>query len=232
VGDEHHGEPLRLDAVDALREVLDGLWCEHRRRFIEHEQPAAFPDRLGDLDLLLLAETEVGREGVRVDLRAEELRELVEALLRPLLLEHQTGLAEHEVLENGERGHQGGVLVHHADAVVDRRLRRGDRRGHAVDRDRAGIGLLHARENADQGRLAGAVLAQQAVHLTAHDVEGDAVVGHDAGEGLRDVAERDHVGRGRCCQEGLLGVGSGSVPNRIARHRVLSSVRVRHPWRR
>ena len=54
----------------------------------------------------------------------------------------------------------------------------------AVPGDRALVGLVGAGEHLDQGGLAGAVLAEQAVHLAGADVEVDAVEGPDAGERL------------------------------------------------
>ena len=50
-----------------------------------------------------------------------------------------------------------------------------------------GVGLVRSGEDLDQRRLAGAVLAEQAVHLTGADVEVDAVQRPDAGEGLDDA---------------------------------------------
>ena len=45
----------------------------------------------------------------------------------------------------------------------------------AVDRDLARVGPMHAAENADQRRFAGAVLADQRVDFARHHVEIDAV---------------------------------------------------------
>ena len=49
------------------------------------------------------------------------------------------------------------------------------------------VGLVRTGEDLDQGRLAGAVLAEQAVHLAGADVEVDAVEGADARELLDDA---------------------------------------------
>jgi hypothetical protein len=59
----------------------------------------------------------------------------------------------------------------------------------------AAIGLVNAGEQADQRRLAGAVLAEQHVDLTGMEIEGDIVVGDNAGERLGDAAQGDG-GRG------------------------------------
>ena len=56
------------------------------------------------------------------------------------------------------------------------------------DRDRALVGLMHAVEGLHQGRLAGAVLADDRVDRAGSDARGDVVVGDDTGEALRDAA--------------------------------------------
>ena len=67
---------------------------------------------------------------------------------------------------------------------------RGDPDRLAVDQDLAFVRLLHAGEDADQRRLAGAILAQQDMDLARIELERDAVIGHHAGEALGDVADR------------------------------------------
>ena len=56
------------------------------------------------------------------------------------------------------------------------------RTGRAVEQHLARVGLVGAGEHLDQGGLAGAVLAEQAVHLPRVHVEVDAVEGAHAGE--------------------------------------------------
>ncbi len=86
--------------------------------------------------------------------------------------------------------HQQHVLEHRADAELEAGARRGDPDRLAVDQDLAFVRLLHAGEDADQRRLAGAVLAQQHMDLARLEVERDAVIGDHAGEALGDVADR------------------------------------------
>ena len=54
--------------------------------------------------------------------------------------------------------------------------------------DLAGVRLVEPVEDVHQRRLAGAVLAEQRVHLAAAELEVDVVVGDDARERLRDPA--------------------------------------------
>ena len=61
----------------------------------------------------------------------------------------------------------------------------------AVEEDLALVGPVEAGEDVRERALAGAVLAEQRVHLALGRLEVDAVVRDDAGEPLRDPAERD-----------------------------------------
>ena len=52
--------------------------------------------------------------------------------------------------------------------------------------------LVQTEQNAHQRGFTGAVFAQQGVHFAAAQLEGDIVVGLDAGEFLGDVQHLDH----------------------------------------
>ena len=60
----------------------------------------------------------------------------------------------------------------------------------AVQADGAGVGLVEAGDDLDQRRLAGAVLAEQRMHLAGADVEADPVQRAHAGKRLGDLVER------------------------------------------
>ena len=59
----------------------------------------------------------------------------------------------------------------------------------AVEQDRALVGAVHPVQGLHQRRLAGAVLPDDGVHLTAPHPQLDVAVGDDAGETLRDPAQ-------------------------------------------
>src|SRR5205814_7898561 len=90
------------------------------------------------------------------------------------------------------------VRMDHADAEPDGVGRAADRDRAAVIDDLAGIRPGQAVDDVHQRALAGAVLAQQRVHLSPPDVEVDAVVGPERTVRLDDAAQdqRDVVGRG------------------------------------
>ena len=95
----------------------------------------------------------------------------LDALLGGVLVE-QDPLAgrldpEHDVLGDRHHRDQHEVLVDHADPQVDRIARRAHRDRLPVDPDLALVRLVETVEDVHQRRLAGAVLAEQGVHLTA-----------------------------------------------------------------
>ena len=69
-----------------------------------------------------------------------------------------------------------------------------------------GVRPVQAGQDADQGRLAGAVLAEQAVHLAAAEGQVDPVVREHARERLRDPYELDDRRVGRFAHPGRLSV--------------------------
>ena len=69
--------------------------------------------------------------------------------------------------------------------------------------DLARVRLVHAGEHLDQGRLAGAVLADQGVHLAGVGGEVHAGQGMHAGEALVDVPDGQDRVAGRGCQQFL-----------------------------
>ena len=73
--------------------------------------------------------------------------------------------AEEQVCRSVELVRERKILVDGLDAELARfaRVRDGDR--FAVDRDLAGVGMVDARDDLDQRRLAGAVVADDRVHL-------------------------------------------------------------------
>ena len=138
VGDEDDRQPAIRQAAQQVQQLHGLLRREHGRRLVEDEQVRAVVHRLEDLDALLLAHGQVLDERVRVDLEAQLRAELTDALghlvhvaqHRPRLV-----LAQDDVLRDGERGHEHEVLVHHADAVLDRVFGRVNRERLALVRD-------------------------------------------------------------------------------------------------
>lgn len=100
-------------------------------------------------------------------------------------------VAEEDVLGDRQALHQVEFLVDGGDAEAHGGDGRLERDVFAAPGDPSVVGLVGAGEDLDEGGLAGAVLAEEAVDLAGLDVEVDAVEGADAGEGLGDAGHRE-----------------------------------------
>ena len=98
-------------------------------------------------------------------------------------------VAEEDVLGDRQAVDDVELLVHGRDAEFDRRLGRGDLDLLAEPGDLALIRAMDAGEHLDQGRLARAVLSEDAVHLAGEDVQVDSAQRLHAREGLRHALD-------------------------------------------
>ncbi len=80
------------------------------------------------------------------------------------------------------------MLMHHVDAGANGVVRRANGCGRAADPDFAGVRLIVAVEDAHQGRLAGAVLADDAMDAAPPHLEPDVAIGVHRAETLVDAA--------------------------------------------
>ena len=196
VRDEDHGAPLVRHAAQRLEQHLRLLRREHRGRLVQDQDARVPIERLEDLDALLLAERQLPDARARIDVEAVALRDLADAALdRPRVDPERAALAavvaEDDVLRDGERLDEPEVLVHHADARVERVARRIEVHRPAVEEDLALVRAVEAGEDVRERALAGPVLAEQRVNLARGRLELDAVVREDAGKALRDPAHRN-----------------------------------------
>ena len=193
--------PSRGEAAQDGEDLGGLLRGQDRGRLVEDEDPGLAVERLEDLDPLLPADRQGLDLGLGVDLEAEALAELDDPAVRLLAVEEDAVghrlLAEEDVLGDGEHRHEHEVLVDHADAAGDRVGRPVDRDGRAVEQDLALVRDGQPVQDVHEGRLAGAVLAEQGVDLAGPQVEADVVVGEHAGIAFRDPPhlERRHERR-------------------------------------
>ena len=170
VRDEDHGLPLLGHRAERGEERHGLLRRENRCRLV-HDQDARLPvQRLQDLHALLLSDRELPDTRPRMHLEPVALAELRDASLDRTLV-HEEGaalgavIAEHDVLGDGERLHQPEVLVHHADAGVQRIAWGVEVDRLAVERDVALVRPIEAGQDVRERRLPGAVLPEERVHL-------------------------------------------------------------------
>ena len=104
-------------------------------------------------------------------------------------------MGEVDVLCHGQRGDEAELLEDHGDARTPRVQGTGQQEGSVAELQGPLIGLVDAVDHLDEGRLARAILAHEAVDLAAAQREVHAVKGLDAAEGLADArGAQDDVG--------------------------------------
>jgi hypothetical protein len=212
VRDEDHGPPLVRHSAQRLEQDVGFLRRQHRGRLVQDQDARVAIKGLQDLDALLLPQRQLPDARTWIDVEAVALRDLADAALdRPRADPEGAALAamvaEHDVLRDGERLDEAEVLVHHADACIERIAWRLEVDRPAVEEDLALVRPVEAGEDVRESALAGPVLAEQRVNLARSRLELDAVVRDDAGKALRDPAHR-HSRRG----------ARGAPPVRLLRH--------------
>ncbi len=110
--------------------------------------------------------------------------------------EAEAGLlvAEVDVLGDAEALDEVELLVDRRDPEVHRGLRVGEAYLLPLPADGAFVGLVDPGEDLDEGRLAGAVLAEEAVHLAGADVEVHPTECDHSRETLHDVGHAQEGG--------------------------------------
>src|SRR4029450_10477773 len=96
---------------------------------------------------------------------------------------------EEHVVVDAQLVDQGQVLVDGVDAEAPGVVDGAQRHLLAADEDPAGVGLVEAAEDLDQGRLAGAVVADEAEHLALAEAQVDVAEGGDPAEALGRVLD-------------------------------------------
>ena len=193
VGDEHDRGAGLLELAHDAHQLVGLLRGEHRGRLVEDEHPRVARERLDDLDALLDADGEILHQRIGVDVEAEARGDLADALAGGLQIQDAAGLgrlvAEHDVLGDGEDRDEHEVLMDHADAGAHRVAGTLEVLHDVVEQDDAVVGSVQPVQDVHQGRLARAVLAEEAVDLPGLHDEIDVVVRDEGAEPLGDPAE-------------------------------------------
>ena len=214
VGDEDDAAAGGGDALAHREQRVDLGGQQHGGRLVEHEQLRVAEQALDDLDALALADRQVGDARVRRHLEAVLGPQRLEPARAFGALEHAVRLAEQQVVDDARIADQAEVLMHHRDALRERVARAGGAVRAAGERHAAGVGRVDAEDDVAQRRLAGAVLAEQAVDLAGTDVERDAVERGQRAEALADAVERDSSAAGGRRKQALRCI----VPDRLDDH--------------
>ena len=218
VTDEDHGDALGAQLSQDAEQVAGLVRGDRRRRLVQEEDPRLQGEGLGDLDQLHLGRAEGGDRPGRRHVESHRLhpgsRVSVNGCVIDELWKPGRYPLEQDVLCHGELRDQVVLLVDDADPRLQRVARGPKTNGRPVDRDAAGVRLVNAGEDLDQRALAGAVLADQGLDLSAAQAERDVVQRHDSRKLLANAGRlEDHARRrhgAHFCSAGRRGTGSSA----------------------
>ena len=180
--------PMPFAAIErSARKRPLGLARRQRRgRLVEDEDARAAHQRLRDLHTLLLADRESADQAIWIEIEMIVAADLREALGRSRARQAavRAGLSDQQVLKHRVARHELEMLMHHADAEIQRVGGVADRDGAALDLDRARVGGIGAEEHVHQRGLAGAVLAEQPEDVAGVQGEVDGIGGLHRAEAL------------------------------------------------
>ena len=188
--DEDDAAPRVADAVYLLVELLAALLGERRRRLVDDDDLRGEVGRLDDLDELSVLEIVLVDLLLRADVGEvvfpQELVRLPVHLARVLdAVFHEAVLvAEEDVLRDGEARERAELLHDDGDAFLVRLDLVFRMDFLAVEDEFPAVDRVDAGQHVGQRRFAGAVLADQRVHLAFVDVEGHVADGFRDAEGF------------------------------------------------
>ena len=195
---------VRRQAREDLEELGRLLRRQHGGRLVQHEDLGAAVERLQDLDALLLADADVLDACIRVDREARSA---------PASSRTRASRAARSRAARRRASAPPPRTMFSATVITGISMKcwctipipaaiasfaESNATGFPFDPDLALVGPVEPVEDVHQRRLAGAVLAEQRVHLARLEVEVDVVVGDDAGEALGDAAQLEDGGLGHC----------------------------------
>ena len=173
VGDEEDGFAFAGKLLHRGHQLFDLLRGQHRGRLVEDEDLVVAIQHLQNFDALLHTDRDILDLGVKVDVQAVALGDLLD-LFACLFLLQKAALrrlrAEDDVVEHGEHVHQLEVLVHHADAERGGVVRVLDGHDLAILFDDALFRLVEAEQNRHERRLARAVFTEERMDLTLFEL--------------------------------------------------------------
>ena len=198
--DEKDGFAFRSEILHDLHQLVDLLRRENCRRLVEDQDFIVAVEHFENFGSLLHADGNILDLRVRIDAQTVALRQGDDLLARLLLLQEARLVrlhAENDIVQHREALDQLEVLVNHADVEVVGVVGVADFDDLSVLFNDAALRLIEPKEHAHQRRLAGTVFAEQRVDFPSLELEGDVVIGADAGKFLRDIQHLNDIFRFR-----------------------------------
>ena len=171
VRDEEHGDAAFAQPAQALEQQRDLAPGDDSGGLVEDQQPDIVRHGARDLDHLLVGDRERSHRRARIEGDAELAHQLGCLLPGAPVVDQAESVAplvaEEDVLGDGQLRKQRELLVDHVDAGEFCLARRRPAHGLTGEDHLALVGRKRAGDDLDQGGLAGAVLAEQAVDLAS-----------------------------------------------------------------
>ena len=173
---------------------------QHRCRLVQDQKALVEPEQLEKFELQLFPgrQRRHGPVERHAERHARQKGFKRRALLLPVDEGRGIGAADDKVLGGGERGHQGEMLVDHADAQRLRLARIADAGLPPVEQQLPLVGRIKAHDAFDQHRFARTILAQKRMERTAGNFHANIVQRHQRAEhfGHADGFERRRAAGG------------------------------------
>ena len=180
---------LREVAHDAVKR-LGFLWSENGGWFIKNQQPSTSVQHLDNFDALLFADGQFVNLAFRINVEVVTVAEFLNLLMDFSEVQHRrTRQAEDDVLCHRVIADQHEMLKDHADALTDRLAGCAELHHLPPDANFALVRSVKSGNDAHEGGLARAILAEDRVNLTLAQVEVDVIVGKHSGKALGDLSE-------------------------------------------
>ncbi len=183
--------------TDQREELVDFARRERGGRLVHHQHRCRRGQGLRDLHHLALREAQEVQRHTRRNLHAQfgEKPRCPIVELTPIDEAAPGGrrVAEKDVLGHGEVRHQVQLLIDDANPAGQRVGRTAEVDGDPVHHDVAAVLTIGATQDLHERGLAGAVLAEQHVHLAGPQRQIHAVERDDAGKALADCAHLEGV---------------------------------------
>ena len=178
VGDIDDADTAGLQLFDKGEQLIGLVIGQRSGRLIEDQNRKLRPEGLGDLDHLLLGTRKVIDPPAGVEMEVEFIENAARFRAQfPTVdkaVSRRFRSQKHVFLDRHLRN-EGKLLKHGGNAQFAGIMHRCEIDRLAAKADPAGSGLIGARQDRDQGRLACTVLAEENVYLSGAQIEVDAV---------------------------------------------------------
>ncbi len=177
VGDQQHRGALISQSPHDGVQLLAFSRRQRRRRLVENEEPQIGGQRASDLHELQFGHRETRDQRARIDIDPEPRQGGASALAHRLAVDRAEDvhrrIAHRDVFGDVQMGEELGILIDGDHAGATRLDRRPEAHRLSREQELAGVRFENPRDDLDQRRLAGAVLADKRVDAPGRDVERD-----------------------------------------------------------